>query len=705
MSATSFTDDLVRDYLLFRGFTSTLKAFEAELKTDKDKGFRVDKIVDQLFGHISSYDLASLREAWSHLDQRVFARLEHGFLTTVRKLENGLLKMYVINTVQTNRHDKLVEFFEKMAHDLHNQSEWKEWFCLPFMKSPEENPNFAVYCTRQWQETLQVSLHNFLSVVFQSMALPTLMCYEEDHNRIAQLQEEIESLKQQIINRQNKDSRDNIQIIETSHVVSGELMDDFYIIAQEAHSTDTQGKSIRSLIKNISCGLPTSPILGRKPTQSQQLSPLAKKSHVVPSGSEDHSGKSLLRGSKPRTLSAGAQPSGAKMHEASARLSGGHNSYAQSFSHQKDEGKSETAKKPEMPSEATNTSNIPRVITSEFTGKEETENAPFLLLSQDVFKEHQSVITHCKFNASGSVIASSDVNGVTKVWTPSPNPQTVATVMSKSSVLALEWVKNERLLILGTQAGALKLYDIREKKTVFETKYDQSSTKESSRVSCLACNPSEASFVCSVVSPSVDSSLATGRLCLWDMKVMKLEKTRHLEPFPAAVNNCVFNHNGQLLLAGAADGRITLFDMRRFECIAMWQAHTGEAFSVQFSADETSCFSIGEDKRFIQWSINKTGQKISDNILSTEITRPHFNSSPVGKLFAFDSEGKHLLTCGQQGGHVYALNADGSVKHVLSLGGHKSPTITVDWSPALECGNCITASIDGEIRVTTLLAQ
>ena len=34
-------DELVKEYLLFRGFTGTLKALDADLKSDKDKAFRV----------------------------------------------------------------------------------------------------------------------------------------------------------------------------------------------------------------------------------------------------------------------------------------------------------------------------------------------------------------------------------------------------------------------------------------------------------------------------------------------------------------------------------------------------------------------------------------------------------------------------------------------------------------------------------------
>ena len=41
MASVCRTDELVRDYLLFRGFTITLKSFDTELKNDKIKAFRV----------------------------------------------------------------------------------------------------------------------------------------------------------------------------------------------------------------------------------------------------------------------------------------------------------------------------------------------------------------------------------------------------------------------------------------------------------------------------------------------------------------------------------------------------------------------------------------------------------------------------------------------------------------------------------------
>jgi len=41
-AATGRVDDLVKDYLLSRGFTAAHKSFEAELKTEKERGLRVN---------------------------------------------------------------------------------------------------------------------------------------------------------------------------------------------------------------------------------------------------------------------------------------------------------------------------------------------------------------------------------------------------------------------------------------------------------------------------------------------------------------------------------------------------------------------------------------------------------------------------------------------------------------------------------------
>ena len=41
-------EDTIREYLLYRGFVMTLKAFDQERKEDKDKGLRVSEVFVRL---------------------------------------------------------------------------------------------------------------------------------------------------------------------------------------------------------------------------------------------------------------------------------------------------------------------------------------------------------------------------------------------------------------------------------------------------------------------------------------------------------------------------------------------------------------------------------------------------------------------------------------------------------------------------------
>ncbi|GIY14935.1 WD repeat-containing protein 91, partial [Caerostris darwini] len=402
MSAIGFGDELVRDYLLFRGFLTALKAFDSEVKADKDRGFRPDRIVEYLSSCIINLDLNALRESWAHLDQRFFSRLEHSFLGTAKKLETALLRMYLVTCVSSGRQDKLLDFFDKMTTDLQGQAEWKDWFALPFIKNSDEHPTYAAFFSRQWQDTMLLSLHNFISVVFQSAAMPTLLCYEEDLIKFQHLSEENEMLKKKLAALQAGESVDFSKMSQQdsgSLRTPSELMDDFYVIAQET-PPEYSGRSIKTLIRNISGGLPTSPVLSRRTIESRK--------------SEDSSNSLKSTKAKPR-------------------------SPMRSVSH--DEGQSLQAKAEKKPPAAHSIS-APSPIHSM---KEETMSG-FIILSCEKYSEHNSLITHCKFNCSGTSVASSDMDGVIKIWNAIPSISTLSTIMSKTSVLSLDWDrKRERL--------------------------------------------------------------------------------------------------------------------------------------------------------------------------------------------------------------------------------------------------------------------
>uniref|UniRef100_A0AAR2JE40 WD repeat-containing protein 91 n=1 Tax=Pygocentrus nattereri TaxID=42514 RepID=A0AAR2JE40_PYGNA len=594
-SAVERTDDVVREYLIYRGFTSTLKHLDVEIKADKEKGFRVDKIIDQLQQFIQGYDLAGLKEYWSYLDRRLFCRLEDVYRPTVNKLRTSLFRYYLVMVYMV----------------FHIQT-------------------FSPYFSRQWADTFLVSLHNFLSVLFQCM-----------------------------------------------HILTPSPLPAFSKISLNS-VFDLQA------------------VKAKDPTASKD----SKMTVTVEPGTGHSRQKRHMDHEKERKELFSKHP--------------------QQSSEKKAES-SDTETQPEC-----ETSDVPSNqarVGGEVGGAGAGPEQPFIKLSQEEYGEHHSSIMHCRVDCSGRRVASLDVDGVVKVWSFNPIMQTKATIMSKSPLLSLEWAtKPDRLLLLGSGVGTVRLYDTEAKKNLYEMLIDEAHP----RILSLACSPSGTSFVCSAAANmsrpgSITETVpraslpVSGQLLLWDTKTVKQQLQFALEPGPVAVNCAAFNHNGNLLVTGAADGRIRLFDMQRYESVMSWKAHDGEVYSVEFSYDENTVFSIGEDGKFIQWNIHRSGVKQSEYSLSQDAVGPFVLSGysgykqvqvPHGRLFAFDSEGQHVLTCSSTGGLIYRLNkGESGLESVLSLGGHKAPVVTVDWCSAVDCGTCLTASMDGKIKLSTLLAQ
>uniref|UniRef100_A0A8C3DTJ4 WD repeat-containing protein 91 n=1 Tax=Corvus moneduloides TaxID=1196302 RepID=A0A8C3DTJ4_CORMO len=736
-AATERTDELVREYLLFRGFTAALKQLDAEIKADREKGFRVDKIVDQLQQFVQSYDLAALRDYWSYLDRRLFSRLEDVYRPTVNKLKTSLFRYYLVHAIQNGRNDKAQEFFLKLASELQNQAEWKDWFVLPFLPAPDSNPTFATYFSRQWADTFIVSLHNFLSVLFQ---FPVILNFEAECLRSSLIQEENESLRHKLFALQAESSRMKKEELEVEQTVTHHKLPAYVANMDRlgdseldmtcnqrstAHSLQSRGGFLSSFLSQSKKG-PSRPThsSGASPTQTGNITRTSAKGKEGTVSCKDgkipFSGLVAGESSSLQQRQKRLQEHGKERKEL---LSKG-TFQGQSAEKKTDTSIAEAEPCSDLHAEQTETSAKVPGSSAEAVGVRQEQ--PFIVLSQEEYGEHHSSIMYCRVDCSGRRVASLDVDGVIKVWSFNPIMQTKASSISKSPLLSLEWAtKRDRLLLLGSGVGTVRLYDTEAKKNLCEISIDE----DMPRILSLACSPSGASFVCSAAAQSpishIDFSVINsggksvnqvpGKLLLWDTKTMKQQLQFSLEPEPIAINCTAFNHNGNLLVTGAADGIVRLFDMQQHECAMSWKAHDGEVYSVEFSYDENTVYSIGEDGKFIQWNIHKIGLKVSEYDLPREATGPFILSGysgykqvqfPRGRLFAFDSEGNYMLTCSSTGGVIFKLNGEEKVlESCLSLGGHRAPVVTVDWSTAMDCGTCLTASMDGKIKLTTLLAQ
>uniref|UniRef100_A0A674A0R1 WD repeat-containing protein 91 n=1 Tax=Salmo trutta TaxID=8032 RepID=A0A674A0R1_SALTR len=706
-SAVERTDEHVREYLIYRGFTSTLKHLDSDMKADKEKGFRVDKIIDQLQLFIHTFDLNGLKDYWGYLDRRLFCRLEDIYRPTVSKLRTSLFRYYVVYTVQNL--EKTQEFFQRQAQELQGKPEWRDWFILPFMPAPEQNPLFSPYFSRQWSDTFLVSLHNFLSVLFQCMHI---LFFDSEVQRTTCLQEENDQLRHMLFSLQGE-----AKLKKQEEMVHHKL-------PPYVQNMDRLGDTeLAFLITDL-------PVFWK--TNRFHVSYSVKPKDPVAASKEPRPVCSAGGTSEPQA--------GFTSHPRQRRHQDHEKERKELFSkpqNQMPEKRGESGDpEPHLEGGTTSSDLIdpPPPSQTQVSGEGQRGTGvlgveqPFIKLSQEEYGEHHSSIMHCRVDCSGRRVASLDVDGVIKVWSFNPIMQTKATIMSKSPLLSLEWAtKPDRLLLLGSGVGTVRLYDTDAKKNLYEMAIDETHQ----RILSLACSPSGTSFVCSAAAhagpgrsgsvtetvPRLPNPLSvSGQLLLWDTKTVKQQLQFSLEPGPVAINCTAFNHNGNLLVTGAADGVIRLFDMQRYDCAMSWRAHDGEVYSVEFSYDENTVFSIGEDGKFIQWNIHRCGVKQSENSLPQDATGPFVLSGysgykqvqvPRGRLFAFDSEGQHVLTCSNNGGLIYRLNStsDSGLEKVLPLGGHKAPVVTVDWCSAMDCGTCLTASMDGKIKLSTLLAQ
>ncbi|KAK3848687.1 MAG: WD40-repeat-containing domain protein [Linnemannia gamsii] len=539
MNSIQHIDELVKEYLLFRGFTNSYKAFEADSKTDKDKGFQADKIIEELFSSIAAMDLAALLDHWRYLDIRYFSRLDHRFAGSVKKFELCLLRYYLIYAIQHKKREKVVEFFEIHGAELQGNSEWVRWFALPFSKKPEVDPEFDVFFSKAWLDTFTISLHNFLSTVFQNMPLPSLLCFNIDRLHRKALQCEIETLQSMIENLRKE--------IQSSDAEISSLRDQVAL----KKVTGARRRRAASMVEpqvvihtddNKSDGLPK-----RAVSQSSQVSQTNR-----------------LAVTNARRLRAASDAASIAKSEAGSESS----------------------------STSTSEEDLARV------------EEPFIIVSQEIFLEHQSGITHAKFSCEGTLISSCDAENIVRVWAYNgSSAMPPAKVVNTSNILSLAWETRDRYIFLGTDVSLVRCFSLESRTVVHEIKTDP----QFPRVRYLAYSPVEPILVCAV-SSNDDS---TGALLSVNMKTMATEHIVLLNEGPDEVINAFgFNHNGQLVVTGDVGGTIKIYDIRSLTRIMEWSASSQSILSCTFSFDETSIYSVDAQGQLCQDSVHKPGHRL-----------------------------------------------------------------------------------------------
>lgn len=79
---------------------------------------------------------------------------------------------------------------------------------------------------------------------------------------------------------------------------------------------------------------------------------------------------------------------------------------------------------------------------------------PFIIVSQEIFLEHQSGITHAQFSCEGTLISSCDAENIVRIWTYNgSSSMPPAKISNTSNILSLAWETRDRY-VSGKNTGS-----------------------------------------------------------------------------------------------------------------------------------------------------------------------------------------------------------------------------------------------------------
>ncbi|KAL2324590.1 hypothetical protein Fmac_023648 [Flemingia macrophylla] len=639
MEKMQHAEELVREFLVFRGFTNTLKAYDAELRTDIGKGFEVDKILDLIFSvYVPNFNAGNLLSLLRFFKNYLSSSSGTPLLSTLSKLEASLLRFYVVHALQCNRSDKVVEFFALHGTELLQRSQdWTHWFAIPYKKNPHLDPEFRVFFSKEWYQALHLSSRNFFSEVFNATRLPALLKVSSEMNANNLLKQDVVHLNLKLSQLQALLDEKEAQLRRFRRSMEGRVGSSSNLREESAHMWKDSPEVFPA-------GTP-----GVSQSEVSQDSVVGLRGNIHSESIGSTSGDDSILASNDR-LRNGADNATLKENDGEVY--------------------------------------------------EEEDFADVKVEHQETFLGHTNPISCCRFSASGNNIASASLDGTVRIWTydTSTPVSRNATIYCGTEILSLDWeCKSDRLLLIGTSDSCIKTWNVDAKRVVC----DLNTTEAFPSVLDVKCSPVEPIFVSAAASGGAGSNymdnLGFASLTVWNMKTWKAMTVLPLGEDPPAITSLCFNHNGKILAASAVDGMIHMFDMSAGLQITGWPAHDSSISSILFGPDETSIFSLGSDGKIFEWSLQNQGQILWSRDCSRFCYPPSCSKYSRHEM-ALDANGRRLLvtSCSVRA-PIYQVHNHLSGWRTLP---HSAPITAVDWHPTLPI--FLTGSADNSVRVTSL---
>jgi WD40 repeat protein len=565
----------------------------------------------------------------------------------------SLRRLYLVTAVQQFNFVKVTEFFEHFASELTqpDAKDWEPWFSLPYLRNPENLPMFEVFFSKQWYHTLAASLSNFLATVFQKIPLPKLLAFNIERLERKATLSELRALRAERAKLLNE--------LRAAREEIDKLREHGYRIFKRPANLLEQMERLRIPVPDSATAISKASVEALMP-------------HPPP-----------------------ASPSTSRFTEPLATS-----------------GLEYEAPKTFVPSMA-------------LVGDDPFE------VQQEVLLGHRSRIIKTRFSSDGTKAATGSYDGTVRVWSldfdllaTRSDPDRIRSQLASSQTLedgeevdvnpcmlesnislraaplcfAWDEKNNDRFLLIGSNKHSVKIWNSDSRKLIADIDMKD---REFPFVLDLACSPSDLTLVTACGGREHDSLRGgSGALSVWSLKKNCRQGILHVDCELSQINSVTFNHNGNMLAAGGADGCVRLYDMVTFAPIMKWHAHKGQITDVHFSADQNGVFSTGLDGQVVKWSLHAR-RKV--NCFSL----PHSQflmQEPIPKHeIALDPDSLRFISTGAIVNNDAFLFDSASRNPVQAVRGHSGPVLTVDWHPTRSI--VLTGSTDHTARLTVLTKQ
>ncbi len=684
-----YVDTLVREYLLYRGCSGALAAFDAE-RGEGQAFDRADRVAELIFGrHVPRLDAVGLSRTLGLLRDRYFSRLDASFAPSTAELETSIARLFVVTAAKARRKDKIAELFEAEGERLVAASaggdEWHRWFAVPYVKRPSNDPRFAPYFEDTWADAVVASARNFLSVAFAAAPEPAVLRFGAARRERARLAARVAALEREVaLLRENKRERG------THSLDAGASRLD------AARTVDTtEGDGVNSASRGAS----------GEDAEALPKDPFDR-------GRSFADGRSGLKDSDKSASSSFELPP-----------SGPHRDRIRDAHHMRDAVTAVTFTRQDAFS-----LHAPRPVAhARFApggalaaGAGDDGAIRVWSVDDDARDTHFSL----QKNLGGDGVNTNGVNTTSVL---------ASLHVGENAVGALAWDvdafnRNARegaggVLYVGTRDASVRAWDVDERAVVADAAGDESFP----HCEDLRCSPCGRWLARSAATrdpwaragPGGARRSPLGRVEVWDARALTCVASLPLGAAAPCAHELAFNHNGKMLAAAGADGEIRLFDVNAARLVAKWRAHPKghAATSVAFSssAADACVFGVGTDGVVAEWSLRSLRASLGAvdvrDVCGVD-TRTRLALDPAGRGVALTSavaNGAVAVLERRDGNRAAANDGDAAPSkapsgarggQAVSLPGNGAAARCVDWHPTRSA--VLAGCVDGTSMLTTL---